>query len=330
MPRHRLSLLAMSLLTVATFAMPRDAMAQDDDMSFDEDEGTVADPDGMTFEESEGTTVTKGREMAVVAIPSSALDQEQLDQLQSTLMATMVEVKKYDPTGPSRILPLLDENDTETCAREQLCLGAVGKEAGVSYVLMARVSKEASGFKLTVDLFDVKDKLFVRTKSYDELSSFKDVIDSVQPAVRTVFDIRAADQGPQVGTDVGRGTVQSVFAYTTAALAVACLGGGIYYGREASAQADAVVNSKKSQDNPKRYDSLTQKQARTRMQEAEGTATTANVFYGLGVVLGAASVALFVIDFGADVDEDEYTIRSLQLLPSVGPDSVGVGASLRF
>lgn len=331
MNKDSLRRLGLSALMMVLFAFPGAAMAQDDDMNFGEEEGTET-TDDFKFEEDEGTAAKdpakKGKEMAVVAVPSEALEPEQLKQLQATMMSSMSEVKKYDPTGPARIMPLLEENDAETCVRDQLCLGSVGKEAGLSYVFMIRVTKEEAGYRMAVDLFDIQDKLFVKTKTYDQLSSFDDVIETVLPAVRSTFDIRVAQQDDNIGKEAGRGTIQTVFAYTTAVLAVACVGGGVYYGMEASSQADEVKNSKKNTDG--RYESLTQKDARIKTQDAQSTATTANVFYGLGVALGAASVALFVIDFGSDVDQDEEYGSKLQIVPSIGPNSVGVGTMWRF
>jgi hypothetical protein len=329
---NRLRRLFLSVCVLVLFAAPGAALAQDDDMSFDEDEGTTT-KDDIKFDEDEGTdtsapVVEKGREMAVVAIPSAVLDAEQLAKLQSTLMDSMAEVKKYSPTGPSAVLPLLEENDTDTCVKEQLCLGSVGKGASVSYILLTRVTKEDAGYRLVIDLFDVQDKLFIKSKTFEQLGSFDDVIDTVQPAVRSVFDIRNNIQDPNIGKETGRGTIQSVFAYTTAVLAVACVGGGVYYGLEASAQEDEIKNNKKGMTG--RYDDLTQKDARAKLQEAQSTASTANVFYGLGLALGAASVALFVIDFGADVDESEEYGSSLQLVPSISPQSVGIGTMWRF
>lgn len=329
---NRLKRLFLSVCVLVLFAVPSAVFAQDDDMSFDEDEGTTTKED-IKFDEDEGTdtdapVVQKGREMAVVAIPSPALDAEQVAKLQSTLMDSMAEVKKYSPTGPTRVLPLLEENDTDSCVKEQLCLGSVGKDAGVSYILLTRVAKEDSGYRLIIDLFDVQDKLFIKSKTFDQLGSFDDVIGTVQPAVRSIFDIRNNVQDNNIGKETGRGTIQSVFAYTTAVLAVACIGGGVYYGLDASAQEDEVKNSKKGEGG--RYDDLTQKDARAKLQAAQSTASTANVFYGLGLALGAASVALFVIDFGADVDDTEEYGSSLQIVPSISPQSVGIGTMWRF
>lgn len=326
----------LSLLFVVALSAPTMALA--DDMTFGQDEGTDTKKDDMTFGKEEGTDTKKepaktedtekGNTMGVVALPSKAITKEQRTKLQAALMKAAGETKKYSATGGSGLLAALEESELETCVRDQLCLGSVGKEAGVDYVLTGRVSKAASGFVFTLDLFDVKEKLFIKSKTYNKLGDFDDVLDMVVPASRSVYDIRVKRDGPKVGTGAKKSTIQTVFAYTTAGLALACIGGGIFYGLDASAQEDELKNSPKEGD---RYKDLTQRQARERLQEIEGTATTANVFYGLGLALGAASVALFVIDFGSDVDEtEEYGSRKLSITPTVSADGVGVGTMFRF
>lgn len=326
----------LALFVVAALSAPTLVMA--DDMTFGEEEGTdTKKKDDMTFGEEEGTDAnkkeeekssTKGNTMSVLALPSKAITKEQRTKLQSAMMKASGETKKYSATGGSGVLSVLEENDLETCVREQLCLGSVGRESKVDYILTGRVSKAATGYSFTLDLFDVKEKLFIKSKTYNKLSDFDDVLDMVTPASRSVFDIRVKRDGPKIGTGAKKSTIQTVFAYTTAGLAVACIGGGIFYGLDASAQEDELKNSAKEGS---RYKDLTQRQARERLNEIEGTATTANVFYGLGIALGAASAALFLIDFGSDVDETEqYGVRQISVTPTVSTNSVGVGTMFRF
>ena len=334
-------LLCSLLLCLAT-----PAWAQDDDMSFGEDD--VEDDysfseDEVTQEPAEGSDsgalkTTGGRSIAVVAPPMASYTEGQRQQLQTALDNAMQLVgDKYDVEPGSPVLSGLQER-AEDCSREMLCLASVGKEAGVNKILMARVTQLGEGnYRLDVDLFDVDDRLFLNSRSYENLGDFDEATENVEPAVRYIFEIRTRDQGPVVETETNDGIIQPLFAYTTAGLAVLSLAGGIYFGLEASDQRDEIIAREQRSDG---VYGQTQRTARDDLDEASNTASTANIFYGAAVGLGALSAVLFLVDFGSDVaSEDELndrrrrtrsSLRDLHIMPSVSTDSAGVGASFRF
>ena len=338
---NRVSLFKPVLLTLlCSLCLSTSAWAQDD-MTFGEDEGTSTEEGGddMTFEEGEdsGEEVDpeavpdseKGRVMQVLALPSKDLTPEQLAQLQEAMLKASKLSDQYDGTNGTGLIPVLEENDLTDCVQSQLCLGGVGSDEGADYILLGRTTKIGETFTFTMDLFDVREKLFIKSKTYEELGDFEDVLDVVVPGARSVFDIRERVKGPAVGVDVERSTIQTVFAVTAGVLSVACIGGGVYYGLQAADEEQAIKDLPKNDDG--RYEDLTQVEARRMLQDAGGTATTANVFYGLGIAMGAASAALFFIDFGSDVDASESaSIQDVMVAPSVSADSVGIGTMFRF
>lgn len=336
---NRVSLFCPALLALlCTLSLSTSAWAQDD-MTFGEDEGTSTEDGGMTFEEggeeeeeADPEAVSdsdKGRVMSVLALPSGALDSEQLGKLQAAMMKASQLATQYDGTSGTGLIAPLEENNLDDCVRNQLCLGGVGTDAKSDYILMGRTTKIGEKYTFTMDLFDVREKLFIKSKTYEDLDDFDDVLDVVVPGARSVFDIRERVKGPQVGVDVERSTIQTVFAVTSGVLSLACIGGGVYYGLQAADEEQAIKDMPKNADG--RYEDLTQAQARQMLQDAGSTATSANIFYGLGIALGAASAALFFIDFGSDVDaSDSATISDVMVAPSVSADSVGVGTMFRF
>lgn len=314
--------LALRCCLLAGFALlSLPAYAQDDEenMEFGVDEVAPVDE---TAEETP-QEVDKGL-TAVVAPPVPSMSSDERAELQEALQEAVKVVKNLETTGPSKVNAGLEERDAESCIKETLCLSSVGRDAGVGRILIGRISKTDSGYRLDLEYFDVTDKLFMRYKTVDELGSFSAAIKAVEPAMKELFDVREFG-GPKVVDTEDTGIVQTVFAYTTAGLAVACLGGGIVYGMDASAQEKEVT------DNPS---SFSQRGAQLKLNEASNTATTANIFYALGVAFGLTSVLLFTIDFGSDVDESEEEVffrpGNLQLAPSVAADGFGVGASFSF
>lgn len=292
------------------------------------------DDEGMEFGVEEVDPVDKAAEetpqavdkelVAVVAAPVSSMSSEERRELQDAMEEGVKVVKNLNTTGPAKVLEGLADREVETCIKETLCLSSVGRDAAVGRILMGRISKDDKGYRLDLDYFDVTDKLFIKYKTVDGLGSFSDAIKAVQPALKELFDVREFGNTKFVDNE-DTGIVQTVFAYTTVALALACIGGGVVYGMDAADQEKAIV------DNPSNY---SQKKAQIALNEASNTATTANIFYGLGVAFGLTSVLLFTIDFGSDVDESEEEVflhpNRLQLTPSVSADGFGVGAVLSF
>jgi hypothetical protein len=301
-------------------SMPLYAQDEDDGMEFGVDE---VDPVDQAAEE---TPQALDKELtALVAVKISGMSGEERAELQEAMEQGIKAVKKVSVTGPAKVLAGLEERDVDSCIKETLCLSSVGRDAGVGRVLLAHVSKTDSGYRLDLELFDVTDKLFLKYKTVNDLGSFSAAISAVEPALKDLYDVREFG-GPKVVDNEDTGIVQTVFAYTTAGLALACIGGGIVYGMDASAQEKEVT------DKP---GSFTQRQAQIKLNDASNTGTTANIFYALGVAFGLTSVLLFTIDFGSDVDESEteevfFQPKNLQLTPSVSAQGVGFGASFSF
>ena len=341
-------LLAVLMLSILC-ATPQ-ASAQED-MSFGVDEveggGDTEEGDGdggFTFSEEDvqnggdsdgkstiGQGSQEGGSVAVVAVPTSALDADQRNNLQAELDTSMQQIKNYDVRGPSGVLGGLQERDPEVCARETICLASVGEDAGVNKMLLGRITQTGETYRLDIDFFDVDERLFIKYESVENLGSVRAAINAVDPTVKRLFGIRDLSSGPEVEEKANTQWIRPVFGYTCAALAVGGFAGGAYFGNKAKQERDAIVNAPKSGD---KYTTQTQAGAREKFNGARRTANTANVFYGLGVGMAALSVVFFTVDFGSDVaDEDELSqrrIKDIRLAPALSRDAAGAGASFRF
>jgi len=334
-----------ALITMALcMSMAAPVMAQDDDFTFDEDDATDTGDDDMTFDEddvsSDDVTFDEDdmvssddiddadKRLAVVALPTSVLEDGQRSELQEAAMQAMGIVKKYQIEGESSILPGLEDSDPETCVKEPLCLASVGSEAEIDLILVVRVSPDTSGVRLDVDFFDTREKLYLKYKSYENQRNFREAVKKVEPAVRDVFEIRDRVDGPKVDDPTDKGTIQKIFAYTGVGLgAVSLIGGAVFGVRANSALQEVQATSGDG--------STTQTEARARFEsEVRPLAATANVFYGVGLALGAAGAVLLFVDLGSDVaDEDELTrrrIKDLRVAPIVSGQGMGLSAGFRF
>lgn len=342
---------ALFCASVLVMMVPSVGFAEDDfDFSVDEVKKTntkkadpkKADPkkddggDDFNFSVDEGTkspVVQTKPVIAVVVLESPALSSQQRAELQSAYIKSMqydrIKIMFKEIKAGDAILASLKDAGGDACVKEPLCLSPVVRKADASQVLKVRVTKQDDGsLRLDADRFDADDKLYMKYDIIKEgLATFNDVLGAVDTSTRRVFEIRERIKGPKTTDDSNAKLVKNIFAYTTAGLAVACVGGGVAFGLQArSAEEDVVSRANSSQ--------LTQVQAQQEMRDAEDKARTANIFYGLGAAMAVTSGLLFYIDLGDELAEDaeygEAPRRKLQLTPSVSHDGVGFGASLRF
>ncbi|QDG51021.1 hypothetical protein FIV42_09840 [Persicimonas caeni] len=333
------SFLVMLLIPSATFAQgSMDFGVEEVEEEESEGQDGAAEDDGtMTFgaeevqEEPQDTAATDSYTVAVVAIPSEAIDRDQRIELQQKMLDAVSLDPNYRAQDGAPVLNGLEANGIASCVTEPLCLSGVGQDAGVDRILIGRVEQKARGLSLNVDLFDVNDKLFVKYTSVDRLGNFDSVLDSVEPAMKDIFDIRVERKGPNYGEEGDSGTVQKILAWTAAGLSVASLGAGIYFGMEASDGEDAIIGSK----NAGGQFTISQAEAQQMLRDVEGDALTANVLYGASAGLAVISGILFYVESGSDVAAPEGRRRAglldrVDIQPSFGVDNVGLGASFKF
>lgn len=338
---------AMSWLLASLLVLtPSMGFAQDDEgMSFGEEDVDPAgddsgddggDDDGFSFSEDDVDSkdggdalalAEEGGTVAVVAIKSGGMDDAQRGELQEAMMSAMQKVSGYEIQGAGSMLSDFEDRG-EDCVRETICLAGVGREAGVDRILIGRFTQVGETYKLDVDFFDVNEKLFIKYKTYEDLTNFNSALDAVQPAINDIFGIRDVKNGPKVDDGKSRAWVQPVFAYTTAAIAVGCVAGGAVFGSQAKSEFDAIEARASS-------GSQTQRQTADELSVVTSKARNADVFYGLAVGFGVISAVLFTVDLGSDVASEEELsdkrrLRDLRIAPAVGADGAGVGAMFRF
>ena len=302
-----------------------------DDSAEDEDDGTMTFGTEEVQEEPQDTGAANTYTVAVVAVPSDAIDRDQRIELQQEMLEAIGLDPNYQGQDGAQVLQGLEDNGIGSCVTEPLCLSGVGQNAGVDRILLGRVEQKARGLSLNLDLFDVRDKLFVKYTSVDRLANFDAVVDAVEPGMKDIFDIRIQREDPNYGDETDSGTVQRVLAWTAVGLSAASLGAGIYFGTQASNGEDDIV-AMKGDDG--RF-TIDQREAQQMVRDAEGDALTANVLYGASAGLAVIGGILFYVESGSDVASPEERRRAslldrVDVQPTFGVGNVGLGASFSF
>ncbi|MEZ4460971.1 MAG: hypothetical protein R3E66_14845 [bacterium] len=331
----------ISCLMAILLAVPAPVFAQGFEFGEEEAETTTTKKDdGDTEEEGGGLEFTsddlskedtkteeKIPQVAIVSIPSEANDAERRGEIQAKMLEFAKSVPSIMVAGPETVLPGLQSRTIEECVTEPICLGAVGDEAQVDRIILTRVKQTEEGLQLDTDYFDVQDRLFIRYDSKKGLGSTSDIVDAVVPSMKVVLDIRDGSGKQEYVGNEDASLVQSIVAYGAAGLAVACLGAGIYFGMDSSSQVDDF-NAAKNADGKFPF---SQKAAQQKLQDAESSATTANVFYGLAAAMTVTSVVFFLIEGGSDISADqERAINDFQIAPVITEAGAGVGAGFKF
>jgi len=267
-------------------------------------------------------------QVAVLSIPSDNNDPERRAEIQAKMLEFAKTVPSIIVVGPETVLPGLQSREIAECVTDSLCLGSVGDEAQVDRILLTRVKTGADGaLQLDTDYFDVQDRLFIRSDSQKGKSGTGDLVEAVVPSMKNVLDIRDGSGKQLYVGNEDSGMVQTVVAYGAAGLAAVCLGAGIYFGMDASSQTDDFEAAKRADGT---YP-FTQQKAQEMIRDAESSATTANVFYGLTAALTVTSVVFFLIKGGSDVaDNQERTINDFHISPVITEAGAGVGAGFTF
>lgn len=337
MIRNRITV--ASIAALFCFLTASNVFAQEEEegtMSFGEEEAEET----MTFGEEEAKETNSGVEsmkkkenpsVGVLAIPTEAIDSSQRSQLQTQLDKSMQQVPDIRLSGSAGLMSALQQRTIPTCVTEPLCLGSVGRKAGVDRIVMARVKENEGVYQLDIDYFNVEDKLFIKYKSVKDLGSFNDVVKNVDPAIKQVFEIRQEREDPDFAEE-NTGAARTIIAVSTAVLSAGSLAGGIIFGNQA-AKIESDLNSHSKDDNGI-YEELTQPEAKDMLSSAQGKAATANIFYGLSGAFAVASTVLFVIDPGGDVDKGaekkSALLKNIDIKPVFSPSATGFSAQLKF
>ena len=327
--------LSLFLMTTQSWAQGMD-FSEEDVKKAEPDEGD-GDGDGMDFDidgdgKELGTLSDEGpQNVAIVALPGEFMNPELHARIQEELDRYAATVTNIKAVSGSAVQAEIEKRGGDECLNEPICLSEVGESVGVDRILSARVRKDDAGsLELATDYFDVEDHLYLNYDSVKGLSGDDAIVAAIEPSLKVLLDVRDLVATPDYVDDRGDGTFQTILAWSTGGLAIASLGAGIFFGLDAASQESDLEALPKSGD----VFNITQKDAAVKIREAESTAVTANIFFGVAAGLAIASGILFYIQGGSDVATQEELDASLpsdfQFAPIITKHSVGFGAGFSF
>ncbi len=287
----------------------------------------------------------QSRPRAVVLVIRSGEAEPEFAQL-----ITESLTKQVRATGKVEVMPSEDfhvrlfapgERAAQDCATNAVCVSGFGKELWLDRVVMGVLYKgESGGYTLNVDLIGVERAEVQQYVNRDlrELASMNpNALDKkMAGVVFKLFGLR----DPSLGTDGPRtrlvartGPVQKGLAWSAGGLAGVALVTGLVLGAQARGIQSDLENDQ----------SITQREADTKVDDGETKALTAYMCFAAAGVLAVTSATLFLIKPMQEVKVDEsgpaapgFESESASssvvpfLIPTLAPEHAGVTLGLRF
>ena len=129
----------------------------------------------------------------VLVFPFAALGEDaraNADMLRRNLMNAidlMAEVDVVDPSATEKTIgrSLVDARDS--CGEDATCTAAIGKVAGVRWIVKGGVRKDAEGFMLSIQLFDVNIAETVKGPQTSRAPTEERAVESMRSAAQWLF-----------------------------------------------------------------------------------------------------------------------------------------------
>ena len=338
---HVLSVLT-ALLVAAAIQSPVSAQeGGEDEITFggDEEGGgeiTFGEEDA-DFEFSEEDVEGEGMLVTGVVIRAEeSIDVFLADTLTDALMSGLDKLPGYRSV-PNDMLKdkfaALGEQGTQDCAYNPICLSKIGEELGIERLVIGRLSGSEGEYNVNIDLINVSERTTDNYISRTVRGDLDDLQKTVKGSLPRLFNIRRVRKRKKniAPAPVESSSLQRGFAWGTAGLAVAGIGLGVYFGLSASSLESELEEGGRTGGGFNAY-TITQRDAQVKLDEAESSALTANVFYGIGLASAVVSGLLFSVTFGEDIATSEESADHLRWSPGLSPagDGVGVQAEIDF
>ncbi|MEL6177530.1 MAG: hypothetical protein AAFS10_01195 [Myxococcota bacterium] len=322
-------------VALTAMALPSVGFAQDE-MTFGEEEVEEDVDFDFSVDDAQPTGPKSGPTVTGIIIATDpGIDPSTAQILTDILMLELDKLTEYQSQPNGQLVDkfaAMGQEGAAECAFNPICIGRVGGEVGVERLVIGRLTGGDGSYDLNMDLVNVSENAVEYYVSRTVRGDVDDLEKTVIESIPRLFRIRKKIVGGGGGggeQEAEASALQTGLAWGTLGLAVVSLGAGLFFGLDASSTQSDLENG---EQNDGVY-TITQREAQSQLDDAEGSAQLANIFFGVGLAAGVASVLLFTITFGEDIATDQQETSELdnfRISPAVSPDGEGVGFSAGF
>lgn len=280
-------------------------------------------------------------------IPTPTLAPALAAQLTEQLNSRLNALVEYDAVGYDAFtaeFEIMGEDLAKECAFDPVCMGRIGRDAGVDYVVIGRVENASTSgqWSTTLDLIDIGLGQIDNFVYFSTDNRTVAVQDALTAQINRLFRIRIVDTGE---LDRGEGRGQRILGWTLVGLGVAAIGGGTYFGVDFMGQRKDLENSRRLYDtvgNPiidpntgrPIYD-MTQRDAQVLIDEMNKTRNLGFALIGGGAAVAITGAVLIAVSSGNDIYDEadssmRYVRRKVRVAPAFSRDGFGIVSGFEF
>lgn len=275
-------------------------------------------------------------------VSSETLAPQLAEQLTNQLNERLDALIEFDLISNSPIyeeFEIMGEDLARECAFDPVCMGRVGRAAGIDLIVVGRVEATSTSgqWGTTLDLIDAGLGQIDNFVYFTTASRTVAVQESLHAQINRLFRIREVDTG---GITKTQGRAQRAIGWTAVALGVASIGAGTYFAVDFKQQKDdfnGLARISNFSDPRTGYSviDMTQIDAQRRIDDMDRSRNISFALIGAGAGVALTGAILLAVSPGKDV-YDEYDSRDrnarrrIQVAPSFMRGGMGVQSGFEF
>lgn len=275
-------------------------------------------------------------------VPSDALAAPLAEQLTNELGKELSELGVYEYVSNEAIFEefeIMGEELASECAFDPVCMGRVGRGAGIDMIVVGRVEGTSSPGKwgTTLDLIDAGIGQIDNFVYFTSGSRTVAVQENLRSQTYRLLRIR---EERTEGVTKTKGRAQRAVGWTAVALGAAAIGTGAYFAVDFKNQQndfnklDRIPNSKDPRTGVPVLD-ITQREGQNMIDEMNRSRNLSYALIGAGAGVALTGAILLAVSPGKDI-YDEYDSRDrnarrrINIAPMFAPGGMGVQGGLEF
>lgn len=280
-------------------------------------------------------------------VPTETLAPALAAQLTEQLNARLDKLVEFDAVGYEAFtaeFEIMGEDLAKECAFDPVCMGRVGRDAGVDYVVVGRVEPASTSgqWSTTLDLIDIGLGQIDNFVYFSTDNRTVAVQDALEAQINRLFRIRVVDNAE---LERGEGRGQRIIGWTLVGLGVAAIGGGAYFAADFMSQKKDLEGSRRLYDEyggrlidpttgTSIYD-MTQREAQARIDDMNKTRNIGFAMIGGGVAVAITGAVLVAVSSGTDIYDEadssmRYARRKVRVAPAFSRDGFGIQSGFEF
>jgi hypothetical protein len=264
---------------------------------------------------------------------------EQLTAVLNEKIGELAEYERVDYSAIYEEFDVMGEQLANECAFDPVCLGRLGRQNNIDYIIVGRVEagEDPGTWATTLNVVDAVNGTidnFVYFTTDDRTVSVQNRIDA---QVNRLLRIRTFEEDG--GIDRGSTRAQKIVGWTAVGLGVAAIGTGAYFGIDFAQQKNdledcQIVDGLQEPLTNADVCAITQQDANQQIEDMRPSRNLSLALTGAGAGLVVTGTVLLLINSGQDIYEERGDTASrstrFQVSPTFTRGGFGISSNFEF